>query len=316
MATNPHISIVVPVYKAENCLQELYARLKKVLEPINPNFEILFVEDCGGDRSWKMIESFSKTDSRVKGLQFSRNFGQHYGITAGLDHCTGDWVVVMDCDLQDPPEEIARLYAKAKEGFEIVIARRMDSKQPLFKRLSSRVFYGIFGYLADLRYDHRVGNFRILSRKVVNKFSLFREELRFFGALINWMGFSTAYVDIEHAARFEGKSAYTYRKLFNLGLETILAYSDKPLKLAVKIGFMVTLFSFAFGLYVLYRALFQGIPVSGWASLIVSLYFLGGMTIAILGVVGVYLGKTFDQTKGRPLYLIDKATANINEKNP
>ena len=311
----PHISIVVPVYKAQSCLHELCRRLTAALEPLSPDFEVILVEDCGGDRSWQIIEELSKADPGVKGLQFSRNFGQHYGITAGLDYCKVDWAVVMDCDLQDAPEEIPLLYRKAREGFDIVIAHRNDSKQSFLKRATARVFYWLFSYLADLKYDHRAGNFRIMSRKAVKSFRLFKEELRFFGALVNWMGFETAYVDVQHAVRYEGKSTYTYRKLYELAVDTILAYSDKPLKLAVKLGFCVTALSFAYGTYIVFKALVYGIPISGWASLIVSIYFLGGVTIAILGVIGVYLGKTFDQTKGRPLYLVDKTTLNINAEN-
>src|SRR5471032_943893 len=155
----PEISVVIPVYKAEECLDELYRRLSLALSGISEDFEILLVEDCGGDRSWQMIVELSKRDPRVKGIQFSRNFGQHYGITAGLDHCDGEWVVVMDCDLQDRPEEIPRLYAKAQEGYDIVLARRGARQDPLLKRITSWLFYKIFSYLADMEYDGRVGIF-------------------------------------------------------------------------------------------------------------------------------------------------------------
>ena len=148
-----HISVVIPVYRAESCLEELYRRLKAVLEPLTADFEIMLVEDCGGDRSWSLIVELAQRDPRVKGIQFSRNFGQHYGITAGLDRCNGDWVVVMDCDLQDRPEEIPRLYAKAQEGHEIVVARRGKRSDPLLKRLSSWLYYSVFSWLADMDSD-------------------------------------------------------------------------------------------------------------------------------------------------------------------
>src|SRR5688572_28930297 len=166
----PHVSIVTPVYRAEGCIEELYRRLVAALSPITQDFEIVMVEDCGGDRSWELIRELARRDPRVKGIQFSRNFGQHYGITAGLDHCDGDWVVVMDCDLQDRPEEIPRLYAKASEGHEIVVARRGRRTDSLLKRAQSWMFYRLFSYLADMEYDPQAGNFRIMARKIVENY--------------------------------------------------------------------------------------------------------------------------------------------------
>ncbi|MDE2118378.1 MAG: glycosyltransferase family 2 protein [Betaproteobacteria bacterium] len=304
----PIISIVVPVYKAENCLAELYRRLVLALETITPDFEIVLVEDCGGDRSWEIIERLSAQDERVRGIQFSRNFGQHYGITAGLDYCNGDWVVVMDCDLQDRPEEIPRLYAKAQQGYDIVLARRGKRQDPLLKRCTSWLFYKLFSYLADIEYDAQTGNFRIMSRKVVENFRRMREQLRFFGGLVQWMGFPTASIDVEHAERLEGNSTYTLAKLWKLASETIIAYSDKPLRLAIRFGFTMAFLAFCYGVYIFTRVMFYGSPIEGWSSLIVSLYFIGGIIIAILGIMGIYLGKTFDESKKRPLYIVRRAT--------
>ncbi|MDD5301353.1 MAG: glycosyltransferase family 2 protein [Gallionella sp.] len=307
-SNSPLISVVAPVYKAESCLDELYRRLKAALESISPDFEIVLVEDCGGDNSWQVIERLAAIDSRVRGIQFSRNFGQHYGITAGLDHCRGDWVVVMDCDLQDRPEEIPRLYAKAQQGYDIVLARRGARRDPLLKRVTSWLFYKLFSYLADIDYDAQTGNFRIMSRKVVTNFLRMREQLRFFGGLLQWMGFPTASIEVEHAERFEGNSTYTFAKLWKLAADTIIAYSDKPLRLAVRFGFMMAFLAFCYGMFILGHALFYGSPIPGWNSLIVSLYFIGGIIISILGIIGIYLGKTFDESKKRPLYIVRRAT--------
>lgn len=304
----PLLSVVIPVYKAESCLDELYLRLKVALETISTNFEIVLVEDCGGDSSWQAIERLAVSDRRVRGIQFSRNFGQHYGITAGLDICRGDWAVVMDCDLQDRPEEIPRLYAKALEGYDVVLARRGIRCDPPLKRMTSWLYYKIFSYLADIEYDGESGNFRIMSRKVVSNFRRMGEQLRFFGGLVQWMGFPTASIEVEHAERFEGKSSYTFAKLWKLASETIIAHSDKPLRLAVRFGFLMAFFSFFYGAYILGSALFYGSPIPGWSSLIVSLYFIGGIIIGILGILGIYLGKTFDESKKRPLYIIRRAT--------
>ncbi len=307
-----HISVIIPVYKAEDCLQELYSRLKGSLETITRDFEIIMVEDWGGDRSWEIIHEFSRLDGRVKGIQFSRNFGQHYGITAGLDHCDGDWVVVMDCDLQDRPEEIPNLYAKAQEGYDVVLARRGKRKDPLLKKMSSSLFYRIFNYFTDLDYDAQTGNFRMISRSVVENIRRMREQLRFFGGLINWMGFPTASIDVQHGESFHRKSTYTFGKLWTLATETIIAYSEKPLRLSIQFGFLMSFSAFIYGLSIIFRAALYGTAVVGWSSLIVSLYFLCGIIIANLGIIGIYLGKTFNETKKRPLYIIKRSTFNAN----
>ena len=309
-----HLSVVTPVYRAEECLEELYRRLITALSGITPDFEIVMVEDCGGDRSWEIIGELARKDARVKGIQFSRNFGQHYGITAGLDHCDGDWVVVMDCDLQDRPEEIPRLYAKAREGHEIVIAHRGRRSDPLAKRMTSWLFYRLFSWLADIEYDGQTGNFRIVSRKVVESFRHMREQLRFFGGLVNWMGFPAATVDVQHDDRYAGPSTYTYSKLWKLAAETIIAYSDKPLRIAVRFGFVLAFLSFCYGVYIIIHGLLYGSPITGWSSLIVSIYFIGGIIISILGVIGVYLGKTYDEAKKRPLYIVMHTTFDGRRK--
>ena len=302
------ISIVTPVYRAEGCLEELYRRLVAVLSGITQDFEIVMVEDCGGDRSWEIIRGLARRDPRVKGIQFSRNFGQHYGITAGLDHCDGDWVVVMDCDLQDRPEEIPRLYARAQEGYDVVLARRGARADSVGKRLGSWLFYRLFSWLADIDYDGSSGNFRIVSRKVVAAFRQMREQLRFFGGQVKWMGFPTAAIEVRHDERFAGPSTYTLGKLLRLATETIVAYSDKPLRLAVRFGFLLAAIAFGFGIYIVVHAALYGSPIIGWASLIVSFYFIGGVIIAILGMIGIYLGKTFDEAKKRPLYIVMHTT--------
>ncbi len=303
-----HLSVVIPVYKAEDCLDELYRRLKTSLESITDDFECILVEDCGGDASWKIIQELAVQDSRIKGIQLSRNFGQHHAITAGIDYARGDWVVVMDCDLQDQPEEIPRLYARAQQGADVVLARRMGRQDVVEKRLSSLLFYRLFNYLTDMDYDPKVGNFRIMSAKVAENVRQLREGLRFLPGMMEWLGFPVATVDVAHAARYSGESTYTFRKLLSLATDTIIAYSDKPLRMSIKLGFTIAGLSFLAGIALLVYAGLYDIPVMGWSSLMVSLYFLGGMIIANLGIIGIYLGKTFDETKKRPLYVINHKT--------
>jgi glycosyltransferase involved in cell wall biosynthesis len=309
----PYISVISPVYNAKDCLFELYNRLVATLGQINASFEILLVDDRSEDGSWEIITQLCNTDKRVKAIQLSRNFGQHYAITAGLDYCSGAWVVVMDCDLQDQPEEIIRLYQKAHEGFDVVFAKRMNRQDSFMKKLSSWLFKGVFSYLVDTHYDHHIANFFIMRRQVVAQYQKLRERLRFTRFLIHWLGFDITSIEVAHARRLSGKSSYSFRKLRTLARDSMLACSDKPLRLIVKLGFFISLVSFIFGIYIIIKALRYHVSVMGWSSLMVSIYFIGGIIIALLGVIGVYLGKTFDETKGRPLYVIKNVT-NFGEE--
>lgn len=308
------ISVVIPVYKAEDCLHELHRRLTIALQPISDTYEIILVEDCGGDRSWDIICEMADHDPHIKGLQLSRNFGQHCAITAGLDICSGTWVVVMDCDLQDQPEEITRLYAKAQEGFDVVRARRGRRKDPFMKRLASSFFYKIFNYLADTSQDYQAANFSIISKTVVKNLLAMREQTRGFPMMVDWLGFPSASIDVDHGRRHAGGTTYTLGKLFHLASNIILAYSDKPLRLTVKLGFSMSALAFLYGIYILVSSFLWQAPVMGWRSLIVSLYFLSGIIIAILGIIGIYLGKVFDETKRRPLYAVRRSTATVKRR--
>ena len=302
------ISVVIPVYMAEQCLEELYVRLTNSLSSITDSYEIILIEDAGPDSSWDKIVDLAARDKKILGIQFSRNFGQHYGITAGLDVCKGEWVVVMDCDLQDMPEDIPRLYDKASEGYDVVVGKRKRRNASFLRRVIVNIFYSMFRYLSGTNYDGSVGNFRIMSRDVVENVRKFREQLRFFGVMVDWLGYPTGAIEIEQDKSVRGESSYTYRKLISLAFGAIIAYSDKPLWLAVKLGFFVSAVSVFAGLYIVYRYFSLGIPVEGWSSLMVSLFFLGGIIIGLMGIIGVYLGKTFDEVKRRPLYVVRRVT--------
>jgi dolichol-phosphate mannosyltransferase len=298
------ISVVIPVYRAEGCLNELYRRLKVTLEGLTEDFEIILVEDCGGDGSWGIIKGLAAADRRIIGIQFSRNFGQHYGITAGLDVCRGEWVVVMDCDLQDRPEEIPRLYAKAQEGFDVVYARRVERRDSWLKRLSSRAFFAVFDYLTEQHSDPAIANFGIYSCKVIDNYRRMRESVRAFPLFIRWLSFPSTSIDVEHAPRYSGRSSYTFRKLLHLAINAIVAQSNRPLRLSIKFGFFMAFCSFLVGCYYLLRYVLYGIPVAGWTSVIVSIYFLAGLFFVNTGFIGLYIGRIYDETKGRPLYVV------------
>lgn len=303
-------SIVSPVYKAELIVDELVKRIVASVSKLSENFEIILVEDCGGDGSWDKIVENCKKDKRVKGIKLSRNFGQHYAITAGLDHCKGQWVVVMDCDLQDQPEEIINLYAKAQEGYDIVFARRSLRQDSFFKKLSSRMFYKVFSYLSGVEQDGTIANFGIYHADAIRSVNSMREAMRGFSTMIRWVGFKSTAIDVEHAARFEGKTSYNWKKLINLALDIALAYSDKPLKLIIKAGFIISILSIILAVYYLVSYILGNIKVPGYASLVVCICFLSGLIILINGIIGLYISKIFDNVKQRPLYF-EKHKINI-----
>ncbi|MFZ5554775.1 MAG: glycosyltransferase family 2 protein [Bacteroidota bacterium] len=303
---SPHISVVSPVYKAENIVEELVSRLQKELSQITPAFEIILVEDGGKDKSWEKIEALCRQYPFVKGIKLSRNFGQHHAITAGLDHVSGEWIVVMDCDLQDRPEEIVRLYNKAAEGFDIVLGQRVRRNDSFFKRKSSKFFYRTFAWLTKVPQDESVANFGIYHRKVIDAVNRMRESTRAFAIMVKWVGFKKTSIEITHGKRFEGKSTYNIPRLLNFATDIILAYSDKPLKLAVSFGLFVSAISMGVALYYLIAWMMGYITVLGYTSLIISIWFLSGLIISIIGIVGLYLGKTFEGVKNRPIYITEK----------
>jgi len=302
----PHLSIVSPVYRAEKLIDLLVARLVEALAPLQKDFEIILVEDGSPDASWQAIEAQCQKDTRIKGIRLSRNFGQHYAITAGLDQAQGEWVVVMDCDLQDRPEEILKLYHKAQEGYEVVWARRHQRQDVFFKRFSSWLFYRVLSYLTGVGHDPAIANFGIYHRSVIEAIGQMRESIRYFPTMVRWVGFQQTSLDVQHAERQEGKSAYKFRRLLHLALDIILAYSDKPIRLTIKTGFFIALLAFLFAIFVIIRYFLGEISVSGYASLIVSIWFFSGLIIMTLGVVGLYVGKSFEIAKQRPLYVVGK----------
>lgn len=303
-----HISVIIPVYQCCQSLNELSNRLMKALSSITEDFEIIMVNDASPDFAWESIKTLALQDSRVKGINLSRNFGQHYAITAGLDYAQGDWIVVMDCDLQDQPEEIIKLYHKAQEGYDIVFGRRAERKDSFIKKLGSKLFYKIYDYFTESDTDNTIANFSILNQKVVKEFKKLKEQNRSYYLFINWLGFKRANVDIDHAKRLEGKSSYTLEKLINLAIDSIVAQSNKPLRLSIKFGFIMAFFSLLYAGWLIIRYYAFSIPVEGWTSMMVSFYFIGGLLFANMGFLGLYIGKIFDETKNRPLYVISETT--------
>jgi dolichol-phosphate mannosyltransferase len=309
------ISVVIPVYGCKACLEELYRRLVVSLEAITPSFEIIMVNDACPQNSWEIIREIALRDTRVKGLDLSRNFGQIRAITAGLHHARGEWIVVMDCDLQDRPEEIHRLYSKAQEGYDVVFSRRTVRRDRFFKRVSSKIFHALYGYLTGGAFDSTISNFSICRRMVADNYKRMGDRNRAYILFIKWMGFNSTVIDIEHSERSAGKSSYTLKKQLRLACEIITTQSNKPLAISIKIGCIITFVSFIYVLVVLYRYFFNGIGITDSSGLIACICFIGGIVIAQLGVLGHYIGYVFDQAKGRPLYIV-RETVEFQSSKP
>ncbi|MEO7767481.1 MAG: glycosyltransferase family 2 protein [Ferruginibacter sp.] len=298
------LSIISPVYKAEKLVDELVRRIVAAVSQITNDYEIILVEDGSPDLSWEAIVANCENHKQVTGIKLSRNFGQHHAISAGLDFAKGKWVVVMDCDLQDKPEEIINLYNKAQEGYEIVLAKRFERKDGLLKRFFSAAFYRTLGYFTGSEQDETVANFGIYHSKVISAIVSMRESIRYFPTMVKWVGFKSTKLNVEHNERPEGSSSYNIRRLINLALDIILAYSDKPIRLLIKTGLFISFLSLVITFYYIVKWLNGEIMVLGFTSLIISVWLLSGVIISTLGIVGLYLGKTFEGVKKRPIYLI------------
>ena len=300
----PHISIVSPVYRGEKMVAELVRRNVESVITITDDYEIILVNDASPDNSWEEIVKQCALNPKVKGINLSRNFGQHYAITAGLHYAQGDWVVVMDCDLQDRPEEIPNLYYKALEGYDIVYARRAVRKDGFLKRQSSLWFHRVFKWLSGLKSDSTIANFGIYKHCVIDEFNIMPEKARSFPSLVQYLGFKETAIDVQHAARAVGKSSYSLHKLLKLSFDVIVSNSNKPLRLAVGLGFGMAAVSFLLALYNVLARWIGIIRVPGYTTTVFSIWFVGGLLLFVMGILGLYIGKIFDQVKGRQLFIV------------
>lgn len=298
------LSVVVPVYGCRKALNELHRRLTKEIIKITKNYEIILVNDNCPQNSWEIVEKVCKEDKKVVGINLSRNFGQMKAILAGLDYSSGDYVVVMDCDLQDRPEEIINLYNKINEGYDVVFARRKNRKDQFLKKLISNIFYKIYSYATDQPYDETLCNFSISKRIVIDSYCKMREGHRAFVMYIKWLGFKQGTLDVIHDKRYEGKSSYNLKKRINMAMDILFSQSDKILKFIVNFGFILTFLSLIYILYLLIRHFLVPSSVMGWTSIIVSICFVGGMLMTVIGIVGLYIGNIFMEIKQRPLYVV------------
>lgn len=303
------ISVVSPVYGCKGCLEELVDGIAASVGSLSETFEVILVDDGSPDGAWARIRELAPTRPWLRGLRLARNFGQHSAISAGIEHARGEWVVVMDCDLQDPPSAIPDLYRKAvAEGHDVVFAQRRNRKDSWPKRLTSWGFFRVLEWLTGTPQDASTANFGVFNRRVIDAVCAMPERDRSFPLMIKWAGFRQGYLQVEHSERAEGRSSYTLRKLLRLATGIALSYSEKPLKLVAITGIGCSLLAFLMVALAVIRWIEGDIAVAGYTSMIASVWLVGGMLLFSLGVVGLYVGQVFRNVQGRPYYIVAEDT--------
>lgn len=316
------LSVVVPAFNEEDNILALYERLSPVLKSLTEAYEIIFVDDGSHDRTIEKVmllrggtdqDGNPQGDSRVKLVSFSRNFGHEMANTAGFRHASGSAVVIIDADLQDPPELIADMYRKFLEGFDVVYAKRISRKRESFiKKTTSKMFYRVMNALSDLDVPLDTGDFRLLSRRVVDELNKLEEHNRYFRGLTHWVGFNVGFVEFHRDERHAGQTKYNYIKLFRLAFDAIISFSYKPLKLFSLVGFVVSGLSFLLMIYWVLDKLFWGNAVEGWTSLVAIMLFSFGILMIQISIVGEYVGRIHDEVKRRPLFIVSRKEGFCN----
>lgn len=305
MSSKNTISVVVPVYNEEEVVFESYKRLKRVMDALGETYELIFVNDGSRDATPVIIQCICDSDPTVRFIDFSRNFGHQTAITAGMEHATGEAVVVIDADLQDPPEVIPQMIAKWREGFDVVYGKRAERKgDTFFKRFTAAAFYRVLQGLTDVDIPVDTGDFRLIDRKVCDALKRIHERNRYVRGIISWLGFRQTGVEFIREERFAGETKYPLKKMLRFAFDAISSFSYKPLKLSSYVGTAVSFGSFAYLLVVVYLKLFTTATVTGWASTMAVLLFFNGVVLMMLGIIGGYIGRIYDEAKGRPLYVV------------
>ena len=304
---NIDISVIVPIYNEEQTIFELYSRLQKAVSQISKEYELIFVNDGSKDHSLLELLKLTEQDAHVFYINFSRNFGHQIAVTAGLDASNGQAVVIIDGDLQDPPELITDLYAKYKEGYEVVYAKRKERKgESAFKKVTAKLFYRILKRITDIDIPLDTGDFRLIDRKVVNYLNQMPEQNKFLRGQIAWLGFKQTEVLFNRDKRKYGKTGYSLGKMLRFAMDGITSFSDKPLQLVTKLGFAISFLSFIIILYAIYSHFILDRTITGWTSLIISSMFIGGVQLISIGVIGEYISRINKNVLKRPLYIVEK----------
>ncbi|HEC29927.1 MAG TPA: glycosyltransferase, partial [Gammaproteobacteria bacterium] len=301
------LTVVVPVFNEQDVIDVFYQRLVDSMKDIGIGLEIILVDDGSSDNSSDHIAELASRDDRICVVELSRNFGKEIALTAGLDHANGDAIVVIDADLQDPPELIPVLLQEWQAGYDVVYARRASRKGDTFlKKITAYIFYRVMQSSSRVRIPADTGDFRLLSRRALNALLKLREQHRYMKGLFAWIGYSQKEVLYDREARYSGRTKWSYWKLWNLALEGITSFTTAPLRLSTYMGMLTAGASFIFGIYIIMQKILFGNPIEGYPSMMTIILFLSGMQLISIGVIGEYLGRMFDETKGRPLYLIKK----------
>jgi len=302
------ISVIIPIFNEQEIIQELYDRIQKTVSQISENYEFIFVNDGSKDNSMLELLKLTEQDERVFYINFSRNFGHQIAVTAGLDKCNGKAVVIIDGDLQDPPELIADLYKKHKEGYEVVYAKRKDRKgESFFKKITAKLFYRTLKKITSVDIPLDTGDFRLIDQKVVAYLRQMPEQNKFLRGQIAWLGFNQTEVLFNRDQRRFGETGYSLGKMVQFAMDGITSFSDKPLQFVTKTGFAISFFSFIIILYAIYSHFILNQTITGWTSLIISSMFIGGVQLISIGVIGEYISRINKNVLDRPLYIIEKS---------
>ena len=313
-ARRPELSVVIPCFNESGNVEALTQELTAALSGLarqeqwaDDAWEVIFVDDGSRDNTWALVEAAHQRDARIRGIKLSRGFGHHVAVSAGLDRATGQSVVVMDGDLQDPPDAIPLLYEKRKAGFDVIYSTRVDRQDPLVKRINSRLFWGAMNRVSGLHMPPTQMMLRMMSRQFVDAIVQMRETQRFVHGMMAWAGFRVTSVDVQHRARHAGRTNYNFWRQVRLAVYAITSFSTMPLRVASILGLVTSLASFIAGIALIVAKFAYGYSVEGWASIITSVYFLGGIQLLVLGIIGEYLGKTYKEVQRRPLYFVSES---------
>ncbi|MEQ8199543.1 MAG: glycosyltransferase family 2 protein [Clostridiaceae bacterium] len=314
MEKNKLISVVVPMYFEQDVAEECYSRLKKTVEENNINYEFIFINDGSTDRTLEILKKIGNVDKNVKIIDFARNFGHQVAVTAGIFHAKGDAVVLIDADLQDPPELIVDMIHKWQEGYDVVYGKRAKRKgESAFKLITAKYFYKFLEAMSEIKIPKDTGDFRLMDRKVVEAFKMMPERNRFIRGMVSWIGFKQTFIEYQRDERYAGETKYPLKKMIRFAADGIISFSSKPLKLVTDLGIITILVSFALLIYIIFEKLFLKSTIEGWASIMVGITFFSGIQIFSLGIIGSYISRIYDESKNRPLYFI-KEKINFKEQ--
>lgn len=306
-------SVVVPLYNEEEVIAESYSRLTRVLQGIDGDYQLIFVNDGSKDRTEMLVKKIAEQDNKVTLLNFSRNFGHQNAITAGMDYASGDAVIVIDADLQDPPELMYQMIEKYHEGYDVVYAvRSKRNGESIFKKVTAKLFYRTLNKMVDIDIPLDTGDYRLISREACEVFKRMRERNRFVRGMVSWIGFKQIGIEFERDERFAGETKYNLSKMIKFSLDGIISFSTKPLKFSIHIGLLMAVLSFIYAIYLVFFKAFSGKTVEGWTTIVVLILLIGGIQMVTLGVVGEYIARIYDESKNRPLYVIKETVTAEN----